>query len=125
MAASSITDVKNPFLMIAGEEHTPAIDDSWSPFSEVQRGWWEWVNVTGSDHLQFCDIGDWVDLLGLRNQTLTPQVGSIWSPRMDFIVRTFVEAFAEFVLGKRQDVLTGPDGEWGEVVFVNSSFGGF
>lgn len=114
-------DVKRPFLLIAGEEHTPEIDSTWAPFSANQSGWWEWLNVTGSDHLQFSDIGDWVDLLGLRNKTITPQIGPIWSPRMNYIVTSFITTFWDFVLGKPQDLLQGPSGAFPEVVFMNSS----
>jgi alpha-beta hydrolase superfamily lysophospholipase len=33
-------DVKKPFLMIGGTEHTPEIDATWSPFSKNQSGWY-------------------------------------------------------------------------------------
>jgi pimeloyl-ACP methyl ester carboxylesterase len=96
-----LPDVKKPFLMLAGAEHTPAIDPSWSPFSANQSGWYQWLNITGSSHQDFSDLGDWVDLQGLRNKTITPSLGTIWAPRMDYIVRTVVETFFGFVLGER------------------------
>lgn len=114
-------DAKRPYLLVAGEEHTPDIDPTWSPFSSNQSGWWEWVNVTGTDHLDFSDIGDWVDLLGLRNQTITPELGPIWSPRMNYVVNSYVLGFFDFVLGRPQEVLDVPNLAFSEVVFVNSS----
>jgi pimeloyl-ACP methyl ester carboxylesterase len=113
-------DVKKPFLMFAGAEHTPAIDPSWSPFSANQSGWWQWVNVTGSSHQDFSDLADWVDLQGLRNKTLTPSLDIIWGPRMDNIVSTFVSTFFGFVLGKAQ-WLSVPNDKFPEVVYVNGS----
>ncbi|KAF2818741.1 alpha/beta-hydrolase [Ophiobolus disseminans] len=115
-----LPDVKKPFLMLAGAEHTPAIDPSWSPFSANQSGWYQWLNVTGSSHQNFADLGDWVDLQGLRNKTITPSLGTIWSPRMDYIVRTVVESFFGFVLGECK-WLDVPSEAFPEVVYVNGS----
>ena len=116
-----IPDVKKPFLMIAGTEHTPAIDPTWSPFSLNQSGWWEWLNVTESDHLDFCDIGDWVDLLGLRNQTKTPELGPIWAPRINHIVNEYVLRLFKFALGGSQEPLNVPDPAFPDVVHINGS----
>lgn len=116
-------DVKKPFLMLAGAEHTPELDPSWSPFSKNQSGWWQWLNVTRSSHQNFADLGDWVDLQGLRNQTITPSLGTIWGPRMDFIVRTVVEAFFGFVTGEGK-WLDVPNAQIPEVVFINGSSAG-
>lgn len=115
-------DVKKPFLMLAGAEHTPEIDPSWSPFSKNQSGWYQWLNVTGSSHQDFADLGDWVDFQGLRNQTITPSLGTIWAPRMDHIVRTFVETFFGFVIGEGK-WLDVPSLRFSEVAFINGSAG--
>jgi hypothetical protein len=115
-----LPDVKKPFLLLAGQEHTPAIDPSWSPFSLNQSGWWEWVNVTGSGHQDYSDIGDWVDLQGLRNKTLTASLGPIWAPRMNAIVQTFVLGFFDFVLGEAE-WLKVPSSKFPEVVHINGS----
>lgn len=116
-------DVKKPFLMLAGAEHTPELDPSWSPFSRNQSGCWQWFNVTGSSHQNFADLGDWVDLQGLRNQTITPSLSTIWGPRMDYVVRTVVEAFFEFVIGEGK-WLDAPNPRFPEVVHINGSSGG-
>ncbi|KAF2021093.1 hypothetical protein BU24DRAFT_416760 [Aaosphaeria arxii CBS 175.79] len=120
----NLPDVKKPFLMIAGAEHTPAIDPSWSPFSANQSGWYQWVNVTGSSHQNFADLGDWVDLQGLRGKTITPSLDKIFGPRMDYIVRSFVSRFYDFVLGEEGwwDV---PNYKFPEVVYVNGSSNGY
>ncbi|KAF2679538.1 hypothetical protein K458DRAFT_422100 [Lentithecium fluviatile CBS 122367] len=114
-----IPDVKKPFLMMAGSEHTPEVDATWAPFSHNQSGWWEWVNVTGTDHLDYSDIGDWVDLLGLRNQTITPQLGPIWSPRMNHVINSFVLRLFNFALGR--DIVDLPNPAFPEVVYINGS----
>lgn len=113
-------DVKKPFLMLAGAEHTPGIDPSWSPFSSNQSGWYQWLNVTGSSHQNFADLGDWVDLQGLRNRTITPSLGTIWGPRMDYIVRTLVETFFGFVIGEHT-WLDVPSLLLPEVAYINGS----
>jgi pimeloyl-ACP methyl ester carboxylesterase len=117
-----LPDVKKPFLMLAGAEHTPEIDPSWAPFSANQSGWYQWVNVTGSSHQNFADLGDWVDLQGLRNKTLTPSLGNIWGPRMDHIVRTVVLTFFDFVQGEGK-WLDVPSPAFPEVVHINGSSG--
>ncbi|KAH7081633.1 hypothetical protein BKA63DRAFT_213607 [Paraphoma chrysanthemicola] len=115
-----LPDVKKPFLMLAGAEHTPELDPSWSPFSVDQSGWYQWLNVTGSSHQNFADLGDWVDVQGLRNKTITPSLGTIWGPRMDHIVRTLVSTFFEFVLGE-SEWLEVPNLSFPEVVYINGS----
>ncbi|ORY00177.1 Alpha/Beta hydrolase protein [Clohesyomyces aquaticus] len=118
-----LPDVGNPFLMMAGQEHTLDLDATWGPFSQNQTGWWQWVNVTGSNHLDYSDLGDWVDLQGLRNQTLMPQVGPIWAPRMNYLVEEWVKGFFGFVLGETswEDLVDGAKLKWPEMVFVNGS----
>jgi hypothetical protein len=113
-------DVKKPFLMLAGAEHTPKLDPSWSPFSINQSGWYQWVNVTGAGHQDFSDLGDWVDVQGLRNKTATPSLGTIWGPRMDYIVRTFVSTFFDFVQGETE-WLDVPNVSFPDVVYINGS----
>jgi pimeloyl-ACP methyl ester carboxylesterase len=117
-----LMDVQKPFLMLAGAEHTPAVDPSWSPFSKNQSGWYQWLNVTGSSHQNFADLGDWVDLQCLRNKTITPSLGTIWAPRMDYIVRTIVENFFGFVIGEER-WLDVPNLRFPEVIHINGSLG--
>lgn len=115
-----LPDVKKPFLMIAGAEHTDALDPTWPVFAANQSGPYQWLNTTGTNHQDFSDLADWVDLLGLRNQTGTPRLGAIWGPRMDFVVRTVVETFFGAVLGER-GCKVWPDSAVPEVVYVNGS----
>jgi dienelactone hydrolase len=112
----TLPDVKKPFLMMAGSEHTVERDPTWGPFAANQTGWYDWLNITGTDHLDYSDIGDWVDLLGLRNQTITPQLGPIWAPRMDYIVQQYVLRFFDFVLRGTEDGLVKEDPAFPEVV---------
>ncbi|KNG46280.1 hypothetical protein TW65_86917 [Stemphylium lycopersici] len=94
-----LPDVKKPFLMLAGAEHTDIFDPTMNAFAANQSGWYQWLNITGTNHQNFADLDDWVDLQGLRNETITPSLDTIWAPRMDYIVKTLVEAFFGFVLG--------------------------
>jgi pimeloyl-ACP methyl ester carboxylesterase len=122
----SLADVKKPFLMLAGAEHTPKLDATWSPFSANQTGWYEWLNVTGSSHQDFSDIGDWVDLQGLRNRTITPSLGEIWAPRMGRVVWGIVEKFFGFVSSEGKGEWEWEGGlseEFPEVVRINGSCG--
>ncbi|KAF2702936.1 hypothetical protein K504DRAFT_495975 [Pleomassaria siparia CBS 279.74] len=113
-------DVKKPLLMLAGAEHTDALDTTWHPFFANQTGWVQWVNVTGASHQDFSDLADWVDVQGLRNKTGTPSLGTIWGPRMDNIVRSFVLGFFDFVLGDAE-WLKVPSAKFPEVVFINAT----
>ncbi|KAF2630417.1 hypothetical protein BU25DRAFT_484489 [Macroventuria anomochaeta] len=115
-----LPDAKKPFLMLAGVEHTPAVDPSWSPFSTNESGWYQWLNVTGSSHQNFADLDDWVDLHGLKNKTITLLLGTVWAPRMNYIVKMFVETFFGFVLGEEQ-WLKIPNEASPEVVYINGS----
>lgn len=115
-----LPDVKKPFLMVAGSQHTPALDPSWYLFSANQSGPYQWLNVTGTSHQDFSDIGDWVDLQGLRNKTITPALGTIWAPRMSFIVRTLVESFAGVLLGEQKRAVW-PNSAFPEVRYINGS----
>lgn len=115
-----LPDVKKPFLMVAGSQHTPAIDPSWYLFSANQSGPYQWFNVTGTSHQDFSDMCNWVDLLGLRNKTLTPNLGTIWGPRMSFIVRTLVESFTGVLLGEQKGMVW-PNSAFPEVNYLNGS----
>jgi dienelactone hydrolase len=115
-----LLNVKKPFLMVASAWHTPALDATWSPFSANQSGWWQWLNVTGSSHQDFSDLGDWVDLQGLRNKTITPRLGGIWGPRMNFVLKEIVEGFFG-LLGGEREWKGGVGKGLTEVVVVNGS----
>lgn len=114
-------DVAKPLLMLGQEAHTLTAEPSWPAFAANQSGWWEWLVVAGSGHQNFADLGDWVDLLGLRNKTAPMgSLGKVWAPRMDFVVKTLVERFFEFVLGE-QEWLEAPNARLPEVERVGRS----
>ncbi|KAF3001556.1 hypothetical protein E8E13_009758 [Curvularia kusanoi] len=113
-------DVGKPFLMVASEPHTPARDATWAPFSANKSGEYAWFNITGSVHEDFADVGDWVDLLGLRNQTIAPLLGTVWGPRMNVIVQTTVQAFLRLLLGHKE-LTSGLFPIFPELVYLNGS----
>lgn len=113
-------DVKKPLLMLGQEAHTLSAEPSWPAFTANQSGWWQWLNIAGSGHQNFADLDDWVDLLGLRNKTAPMSVGSVWAPRMDFVVKVLAERFFKLVLGNN-GWLDVPDEVFPEVVRVSQS----
>lgn len=116
-----IPDVKRPFFTLGQEAHTPDVPEpTWPWFAGNQTGWFQWLNIAGSNHQNFADLGDWVDLLGLRNETDPLSVGTIWAPRMDFITNTLVKAFLDFASEKENwDDL--PNVDFPEVVYIGGS----
>ncbi|OAL00972.1 alpha/beta-hydrolase [Phaeosphaeriaceae sp. SRC1lsM3a] len=114
-------DTQRPFLIISGEEHTPAYDPSLGPFSDAQTGWWRWLEVRGTDHLDFGDFGLWVDLFGGRGNTTMQTLGEIWKPRCVRVVSELVLRFFGVVLGKEGDLVQFPNVEFPEVRYVNGS----
>lgn len=115
-----IPDVKRPFLMLGQEAHTPDVPEpTWPLFAGKQSGWLRWLNVAGSGHQNFADLDDWVDLLGLRNRTTLLSVGTIWAPRMDFVINTLVTDFLDFATGEKKWI--NPSSvDFPEVVFINA-----
>ena len=112
-------DVKKPFLVMTSDGHRNAPDQiNWAG---NQTGWWLQLEVAGARHHNFYDRGDWFDILGQRDLPSHSTLGTIWSPRMDFIVGNYVLAFLEKVLGKEQFLLQGPTVRFPEVRFVNGS----
>ncbi|KAF3049624.1 hypothetical protein E8E11_002985 [Didymella keratinophila] len=98
----NIPDVQKPFLMLGQEAHTPDVPEpTWPGFAGNQTGWFQWLNIAGSNHQNFADLDDWVDLLGLRNKTDPLSVGMIWAPRMVFVMNTLVTAFLDFASGEK------------------------
>ncbi|KAJ4989424.1 paf acetylhydrolase family protein [Stagonosporopsis vannaccii] len=114
-------NVKKPLLMLGQEAHTLVAEPSWPAFVANQSGWWEWLVVAGSKHQNFADLGDWVDLLGLRNRTAPMgSLGTVWAPRMDYIVKTLVETFYRSVL-RNEEWLEVPKTRFPEVERVGGS----
>lgn len=113
-------DVGKPLLMLGQEAHTLTAEPSWPAFTANQSGWWQWLNVAGSGHQSFADLGDWIDLLGLRNKTAPVSAGAVWAPRMDFVVKTLVQRFLGFVSGE-EEWIDMPDAALPEVLPVSAS----
>jgi hypothetical protein len=81
----------------------------------------KWISVTGTDHLDFGDFGDWVDLLGLRSNVTMQTLGPIWSPRMNRIVSEYVLRLFDMALGQSRAQLDLPNPPFPEVLYVNGS----
>jgi hypothetical protein len=117
-------DVKKPFLLFRDGQVGPYDDETWPEFEGNQTGWWEYLQVKHSHHLNFSDMGFWFELLGLKNSDVKqPLVGKITGTRMLEIQTAFTTAFFDKVLGKKECLLEAPlpSKQWPDVVFVNSS----
>jgi pimeloyl-ACP methyl ester carboxylesterase len=119
---NATVDLKKPFLTLVH----PLNDPTRPAFFEKQTGWYEELQVNGTEHLDFSDVGLWLDLLDLRSQTEEGfMVGTVSGKRMYEILTDFTTKFYDGVLGKRELKLQRnlPSTKWPEVVFVNGSTG--
>lgn len=114
-------NVERPFFMMSSINHTAQMDPTWTVFPEKQTGWWEVLNVYGSAHLDYTDIGLWPPALGLVGKTGTPQIGPIGGFRMLEIVKEYTHDFFRLLESKGSTVLNGPSLKWREVIYVNGS----
>ncbi|XPS72168.1 hypothetical protein M3J09_004335 [Ascochyta lentis] len=119
--ANNTVDVKKPFLTLMHGLGDP----SQPPFFSIQTGWHEELLVNGTDHLDFSDIGLWLDLLDLRDQVPDDfAIGTLSGMRMSQILTRFTTRFFDGVLdGELELEKNLPSVEWPEVTFVNGSTG--
>ena len=121
-----IPNLKKPFFFIASEEHElgPEMDPTWWYWAENQTTYWSVFRVNGTTHNNCYDRPEWYDLLGRRDLNSSARIGSIYAPRMDYIVGQYVLGFWDYVLGRGKGLLGG-DGAWRfpEVSYVNGSSG--
>ncbi|KAK8128878.1 hypothetical protein PG984_009986 [Apiospora sp. TS-2023a] len=120
-----LADVRQPFLILGQEGHgvpsnNSANDATWPAFVSAQKtAYWRWVNLKGTLHHDFSDIGYWKELvpgLGERDG----RVGPIEGKRLVEVWRAYVRAFFDLALMGRataeEDALLneGADAEWPE-----------
>ena len=110
----SIADQKRPVMLLGNEMHTPGNEGTWGTFPRAQTGWWREILVNGAAHLDFSDATVWKGL-GVSD---TPEVSTIDGVRMVTILRAFVAAFFDFVVGKNEKILDGPSRTFPEANFV-------
>jgi Platelet-activating factor acetylhydrolase, isoform II len=120
--------VEDPFLLFAREGHNQSNDASWASFWGNSRGWREQLTLLNSTHGTFEDLLLLAEELGIEQElppgTLVPLLGSLEGRRALKIIWEYVTAFFGFVLtGEGEGLLSGPSGEFPEVVFSNSSTG--
>ncbi|KAJ4347522.1 hypothetical protein N0V95_005353 [Ascochyta clinopodiicola] len=119
--ANNTVNVKKPFLTLLHALGDPSLP----PFLSAQTGWHEELLINGTGHLDFSDIGLWLDLLGLRK--MVPDdfiIGTLSGTRMYEILREFTTKFFDEVLcGELELEKDLPSVEWPEVSFVGGSTG--
>ena len=117
-------DLKKPFLLFRDGQVGPNDDPTWTWFEGNQTGWWEYLQVEHSRHVDFSDVSLWFELLGLKNSDVKkPLIGTVGGSRMLEIQTAFTTAFFDKVLGKKECLLEEPlpSKQWPDVVFVTSS----
>ncbi len=111
-----MADAKRPVFQFGSGEHTGENEATWGTFPAAQTGWMREVLVLGAAHLDFSDATFWKGL-GKSDQ---PEVGAINGERMIMIVRTYVGAYFDKLMGTRVPVLDGPSAIWPEANFYKS-----
>ncbi|KAF2841076.1 hypothetical protein M501DRAFT_920955, partial [Patellaria atrata CBS 101060] len=107
----TLADVKKPSFLLGFEFHMSAVDATWSSFPHAQSGWWREFLVQGSLHWDFSDGTFWKELGPHRSRSLGPINGE----RMVKIVRAFVTAFFDKLIGDAEPLLENPGRKWPEV----------
>lgn len=113
-----------PFLLMGVPSHNLTSDPSWTSFWAHLSGWRRSLVLADSEHLTYSDLppllkslsGDDED--GAIHEALAPIVGMIDGVRASQLVRTYILAFFEFVLGCESDSLfDGPDPLYPEISY--------
>jgi hypothetical protein len=112
--------IRRPFLQLGNDDHNRYTDPTWAAFWTNLHGWRRELQVTGTGHLDFTDLGLLLDQLGLDKYALFPGgFGSIQPARAIEIQQTYVRAFfAEHLNGRPQRLLDRPSRRFPEVTFV-------
>lgn len=99
-----------PFMLL-GHEGTAADNETWSRAWSLSTGWRRWLEVQGTAHASFTDIGLIGSQAGMPSGDLDPV-------RAVALTRAYVVAFFGEHLGCGDGgLLDGPSAEWPEVVF--------
>ncbi|KAK8033735.1 lipase [Apiospora marii] len=126
-----LSDLHRPFLMLGQEGHGASSDPdapndaTWPAFASLQKtAYWRWVNLKGTLHHDFSDIGYWKELVpGVRERD--GRVGPIGGERLVGVWRAYARVFFDLVLlgrrGLEQQALLdeGVDAEWPEKMWVS------
>jgi len=120
------TGLTRPFLLMASAGHGRENDPDWAEFWSHLRGWRRELNLRGSGHQTYTDLGQLAPQLikalpippevvdGLRND-----IGTINAGRAVAIQRAYLAAFFELHLRHRDDhLLDGPSRRYPEIEFV-------
>ncbi|GIG70835.1 alpha/beta hydrolase family protein [Phytomonospora endophytica] len=100
-----------PFMLM-GHEGTAVNNPTWTDAWGLSTGWKRWLEVTGTEHASFTDVG----LLG--SQLGLPMESAIDPVRATELTRAYVSAFFAEHLGCGDGgLLDGPSADWPEVVF--------
>lgn len=99
-----------PFMLL-GHEGTAVNNESWDSAFALSTGWRRWLEVEGTEHASFTDIGLIGSQVGIPSGELDPL-------RTVALTRAYVVAFFDEHLGCGDGgLLDGPSAEWPEVLF--------
>lgn len=116
------TGLGRPFALMGVPSHNLSSDTTWSSFWAKLRGWKKALVLVGAEHLAYSDYSVLISLLSLET-VLTPEgvkavIGTIDGKQANEVVRVYIRAFFDFVLGEGSDELfEEPDPQYPEISF--------
>jgi predicted dienelactone hydrolase len=117
--------IRRPFLQFGSGRHNRFTDPTWAAFWTNLHGWRRELQIGGTGHLDFTDLGLLLDQLGVDRHTLFPGAfGSVPPARAVTIQQTYVRAFfTEHLRGRQQRLLDRPSARFPELIFVGVAAG--
>jgi dienelactone hydrolase len=111
--------IRRPFLQFGSEQHSRYTDPTWAQFWTNLHGWRRELQIDGTLHLDFTDLGLLLDQLGVDKNAVFPgSFGPIQPARAIDIQQTYVRAFfGQHVRGRHHRLLDRPSRQFPEVIF--------
>lgn len=109
-----------PFVFMGVPSHNLTSDSTWRSLWEKLRGWKRSLVLAGAEHSTYSDLPVAVELLGLGQALPLEELelGTIDGLRANKIQRAYIDAFFDFVLKDKSDLLfKGPSQEYPEISF--------
>ncbi|MEU6666045.1 hydrolase [Streptomyces sp. NPDC046727] len=116
-------DLDRPFMLFSSGYHNRNNDSSWRTLWSHLKGYKVDIKLKGSAHLSFSDnewlVPQWARLLGISQDQIQKQYGTIAPDRAVQVQRVYLAAFFDQELRhKHSTLLDGPAGKYPEISFV-------
>jgi predicted dienelactone hydrolase len=123
VGAAAVAGSDRPFLLLSSDHGTDPEDPTWDTFWANQRGWKRELRLSGSTHASFNDsevfLPQLAAALGLTPDQVAEQIGTLDPHRSVAIQRTYLRAFFDKHLRRRDSHLfRGPDRRYPEMTFT-------